>query len=734
MDRLSVGLFLVLYSFGIIMAIFFSYLVWVIFLLAVLTLFSKYRNTSIIVIFIILCGFLRVCIEDKNQSKFIFNEGTFVTIRGILLDNVFSTTKHTKNIRRNVVIQARSVKVNNKWLQASIKICLRVQGAIEKDLLRGTYIEVFATIHKIQLPRNPGEFNRQLFWKSKGIYYELRTQKTCIRTLSLSIGCPVLNWAKNLQAKICNYLIDQFGERVGGVAAALCFGEKYFILPLVKQNFMKSGAMHLLAISGFHIIIVSGILLRACLFVFCDYYVSLFFTILSLVAYTLIAGMSVSTVRATTVMCVYLFAPFCGREKNAMRSLLITALVFLFFDPYQLIRIDFQLSFTVCFFILYLKAPRNSNKIHTSVFVTSVACVSSSPITSYYFYSLTPIAIFSNFLLYIPIYIGLLLIIFWVFSPISLTLLKPYLFIAVYYNFYFLLWLLSYLAEAPWGYIHVKQPSALLVFVFYLFLVVLKPRRIKSLCFIFVIFCVFVLSNREQNCRMTVLDVGHGDCILLEQNKKIYLYDCGSYRVLPFLRYRGINRIHAVIISHPDIDHYRALFELLRNVKIDKIICNSHFIKQSFTKQIYKFNVEVQVVADNEQVDGFTFLYPGQYFQNRTSDNEHSLGMHWSINGHKVLLLGDMEDTALNTLMNDSISSVTLMQVPHHGSQNNYMEPLLRKWRPKYATLSSKKSFPSKCTLDLYSKYSVKVFATYDCGAIIIDFNKQLLFKTVYKK
>ena len=86
--------------------------------------------------------------------------------------------------------------------------------------------------------------------------------------------------------------------------------------------------------------------------------------------------------------------------------------------------------------------------------------------------------------------------------------------------------------------------------------------------------------------RLTILAVGPGSATLIEMpNGEAYLYDAGSlaaydvgwHTVMPALRERGIRRIHGAIISHPNYDHYSALFALWELIAIDRLIISPHF-------------------------------------------------------------------------------------------------------------------------------------------------------------
>ena len=73
--------------------------------------------------------------------------------------------------------------------------------------------------------------------------------------------------------------------------------------------------------------------------------------------------------------------------------------------------------------------------------------------------------------------------------------------------------------------------------------------------------------------RVTFLDVGQGDGIVVETGQGAYLFDCGStsrknigeYVLKPYLKSRGIRSLRGVFVSHPDEDHMNGVIELLEN-------------------------------------------------------------------------------------------------------------------------------------------------------------------------
>lgn len=80
-------------------------------------------------------------------------------------------------------------------------------------------------------------------------------------------------------------------------------------------------------------------------------------------------------------------------------------------------------------------------------------------------------------------------------------------------------------------------------------------------------------GNFDRGSRVTFLNVGQGDGIVVETGQGAYLFDCGStsrknigeYVLKPYLKSRGICSLRGVFVSHPDEDHMNGVLELLEN-------------------------------------------------------------------------------------------------------------------------------------------------------------------------
>lgn len=94
-----------------------------------------------------------------------------------------------------------------------------------------------------------------------------------------------------------------------------------------------------------------------------------------------------------------------------------------------------------------------------------------------------------------------------------------------------------------------------------------------TLCACLIVLLFLLTGDFDHSSRVTFLDVGQGDGIVVETTQGAYLFDCGStsrkkigeYVLKPYLKSRGISSLHGVFVSHPDEDHMNGVLELLEN-------------------------------------------------------------------------------------------------------------------------------------------------------------------------
>lgn len=215
---------------------------------------------------------------------------------------------------------------------------------------------------------------------------------------------PLL-WLNGLKKIFVERLSSVLPEPSASLAAGILLGSREAIPKNILQDFQRTGLTHILAISGFNIIIMVGFLM----YVFSIFHrrIAVWFSILIVVIFTLLVGAGASVVRASIMGSLGLFAQLLGRKSSGLRALFLAGGIMLLLDPFLLFYdIGFELSFAATAGILlfgeriknYLKKIPNMLGIRDSLAITLSAQIFTTPIIIYYFRIFSVIAPVSNFI------------------------------------------------------------------------------------------------------------------------------------------------------------------------------------------------------------------------------------------------------------------------------------------------------------------------------------------------
>lgn len=218
---------------------------------------------------------------------------------------------------------------------------------------------------------------------------------------------------------------------------------------------------------------------------------------------------------------------------------------------------------------------------------------------------------------------------------------------------------------------------------------------------------------RDVAVRLDTLDVGDGACHLLRVRRgdggtDAALFDCGSLRLtigermIPSaIRALGVRRVATVILSHPNIDHYAGLLDVIGPLGVRRIIVGEAFTRAAehdgparFTlEEARRLGVEVRTVAAGDML-GFARILsppPGARYR-QDNDNSLVLEAHPSHDASKpgIVLCGDASREALADLMRSHPDlRARILEAPHHGSYNDVAEAFIDAVAPEVVVQST---------------------------------------------
>lgn len=259
------------------------------------------------------------------------------------------------------------------------------------------------------------------------------------------------------------------------------------------------------------------------------------------------------------------------------------------------------------------------------------------------------------------------------------------------------------------------------------------------------------------NLQITFLDVGQGDGICMElPDGRVYLMDGGSsdvskvgnYRLVPFLKAKGIRKIDAVFLSHGDTDHINGIAELLeeKQISIDCVCLPAGAEQEEFAEikdLAWARNISVRTIqaGDFWENNGTKFwcLNPADVTE---SGNAASVVLYMEYQNFSMLLTGDLEGEGEKSvaalLRSNAITGISVLKVAHHGSKNSTKEEFLRQCSPAVAVISCGErntyGHPHKETLERLNDMGTAVYRTDCSGAVQITVSGSRMKVTEYRR
>ncbi|MDO4563205.1 MAG: ComEC/Rec2 family competence protein [Clostridia bacterium] len=183
---------------------------------------------------------------------------------------------------------------------------------------------------------------------------------------------------------------------------ALIFGNRSFITSELEESFSRSGAAHLIAVSGFHVSLVLSALMFAMTFFFGKNRKARIIAIAAVILFTLICGATPSAVRSAQ-MCILYQAAFLTRKKADSFTALAAAVLFMTaINPFLIFSVSLLLSAVSVLGILLLTKPIKAclgflpSKPGEAIAVCIAAQAATIPICAILFNAVPPFAVFAN--------------------------------------------------------------------------------------------------------------------------------------------------------------------------------------------------------------------------------------------------------------------------------------------------------------------------------------------------
>ncbi|MBT9170975.1 MAG: ComE operon protein 3 [Actinobacteria bacterium] len=268
-----------------------------------------------------------------------------------------------------------------------------------------------------------------------------------------------------------------------------------------------------------------------------------------------------------------------------------------------------------------------------------------------------------------------------------------------------------------------------------------------------VIFNIFVwgrvvFGGPNENLEVYFLDVGQGDSalIVLPGNVKILIDGGPNNKILKELSLvlKPTDRyIDLVILSHPELDHFSGLMDVLKRYQVGAFVFNGRRGNapafRDLEKIIKENKIAATVLAENDKIkylkNRFDVLSPSKNLLQSAELNDTSLVMKFENEKVKILFTGDIGKNIEDYLIGKYDLDIDILKVGHHGSKFSSGEKFLAEASPKISVIGvGKNSYghPTTETLNRLASIGSQIFRTDKDGTIklIVDNQKINILKT----
>jgi competence protein ComEC len=299
-------------------------------------------NTALLV-----SGALLYSIEKSNLS-------TLSPVTADFLGTVSEYPEEKEKIYRIILkLRCRMTAAKTERLNGSLLINMKKSPA-SGSLLPGDMVKIRCKPVEISNRGNPCEFDYKFYMENHGIRYTAFTAEKDILYNIHPRHRKLVHRALIIRERIISMYEQRGikGERLA-LIAAITLGQKNLLEPGQKQDFIKAGIMHIMAVSGLHAVILSMLIFSLLFFLKGKLnFLRIIITVLFLWLFAFITGLTPSVLRAAIMFTFIQAGKIMNRNVNNINSVLASAVVLLTVRPSVVFDAGFLLSYAAVLFIL----------------------------------------------------------------------------------------------------------------------------------------------------------------------------------------------------------------------------------------------------------------------------------------------------------------------------------------------------------------------------------------------
>ena len=686
-------------------------------------------------------------------------------------------------------LRAELLRDGNDWIPVSGNVLVTIYTDC-RNFRIGDRLQLFGELLQPHKPSNPGDYDYNDYLRGQRTLALLRCSDLNAAALLDSNRFSPSRWIESLRRTGLSNLERHLSPKTIALAEAMIFGVRESVDDEIRQSMLDTGTMHLLAISGLHVSLIAGIaawFLRLLRFSRRTAAASM---IIFVLFYLMLTDVRPPAVRATALTCSVAAALYVSRPPSAKNLLCASALVVLLFNPSELFQFGAQLSFIAAGSFLWVPGyvrlksyfyPSNPTdedlrtlrdieqaetntwrwlrrigkafRLSVEVFLISLTIwLFSMPLLLSQVHLFTPVALLVNPLLWLPLTAAMSC--GFIAAMLGQVPLVGSLFgIGADWSFWLLLEMIAWFQRLG-GHYWVPGPPGwwnlgfYTVFALLTFLPIRRPHW-KILLSVLVVWILIGIGSgyyrdferlRHDRLTLTVLSVGHGNAVLITTpEKRTIICDVGC---LTSPRYAaeamsqslwrlGKTHIDALLISHPDNDHFNGVTLLADRFSIGSVLISPYFSEQTswllLKAKLEAKRIPIRILGEGDDLSEYGLIEsailhpPREGFVEWDNTNAASLVLRLEHCGLGILLPGDLDGREASPFLLRAPVLTEIVMVPHHGGRSLQTDRLLE-WTAATTLIFSTGTLTYKPELlEQLRQKGYEVRSTFEEGAIEIN-------------